>query len=119
MIQKEQGTAATDDKKILESLVFKVGEQSARSIVEYADSGLFRYVFKGPVATVAVEPVWQSGRLAYIEIIESVVVEVPRRHTIVAVNVDAACAIQHRAPIIGRHEASGLCMIPHRPEPGR
>ena len=118
LIQKEQRTAAANHKKILPPLVLKVGEQSARGVVEHADSGLFRYVFKGSVAAVAVEPIWQSGRLADIEIVEAVIVEVARRHAIVAVNVNAACAIQNRAPVIGRREASALCTTPLRPEPG-
>ena len=79
----------------------KVGEQGAGGIVEHADSGLFRYVFKGPVAPVAVKPIGQSRGLANIEIVEAVVVEVARRHAVVAVNVHADRAIQDRAPIVG------------------
>ena len=119
LIQKQQRAAAANHKKILPSLVFKVGEQGARSIVEHADAGFFRYVFKRPVAPVAVKPVWQARRLANIEIIEAVIVEVARRHAIVAVNVDAACAIQNCPPIVGAREASGSCTIPRGREPAR
>ena len=78
----------------------KVGEESARGIVEHADPGFLRYVFKAAIAAIAIKPVGQSCRLAYIEIIESVIVEVAHGHAVVAVNVRADCAVQNRAPMI-------------------
>src|SRR5215469_13520992 len=87
LIQEEQGAASTNYKKVLESLVLKIGKQSACATVEYTDSRLLRYVFKCAVAPIAVEAVWESSRLAHIEIVESVIVEIARRHTIVAVDV--------------------------------
>ena len=100
LIEEEQGTGAANDEQVLEPPVLKVGEQSAGGTVEHADAGFFRYVFKGSVTAVAVKPVWQSGRLADIEVIEAVIVEVARRHAIVGINVDADGAVHDRAPVV-------------------
>ena len=116
LIQEEQGAAAANHKKILKPLVLKVGKQSARSIVQHADSGFLRYIFKCSVAAVAVEPIWQSRRLADIEIIESIIVEIARGHTVVAVNINAARAIQDSSPVIGPAKHLVSCTIPFRRE---
>src|SRR6185312_14921442 len=97
-IQKRPGSA--DYKKILDSLVFEIGEKRAGSVVENAEAGLFRYVLECSVTAIAIEPVRQAGGLADIEIVEAVIVEVAHRDTVVAVDVDADGAVQHGAPVI-------------------
>src|SRR5580698_3971080 len=85
-VEEEERTAATNHQKILKSVVLKVGKESASGIVQHSDARLFCYVFKGSVAPVTVEPVGQPRRLADIKIVESIVVEVTRGHTVVAVS---------------------------------
>ena len=101
LVEEEQRPGAADHKQILAALVLKVGEQRAGSIVQHADSGFFRHIFKCSVTAVAIEPVGQSGWLAYIKIVEAVVIEVPNCHSIVAIDVDADCAVKNGSPVIG------------------
>ena len=101
LIEKEHGTGAANDEKVLKSRIPKVDEQGAGGIVEHAHSGLFRYVFKGSVALVAVKTIGQSRGLAEIEIVEAVVVEVAHGSAVVGVNVHADRAVKDRAPIVG------------------
>ena len=101
LIDEEQRTATTNDQKVLQSAVVEVRKQRARRIIEYGDSGLFRYIFKGPVAAIAIEPIGQSRRLADVEIIKSIVVIITGSHTVVAVHVDTPSSIQDCSPVVG------------------
>ena len=100
LIQKEQGSTAANYEKILQPLIFEVSKQSTGRVIQYTETGFFRDVFKGSVASVAVKTVRKTRWLAYIQIIEAVIVEVARGNAVVAVNVDAASAVKNRSPII-------------------
>ena len=100
MIQEEQRATAANHEEILMPLVLKVGEESARGIIEYTDSGFFCYIFKCSIAPVTVKPIWQASRLADIEIVETVIIEIARCHAIVTVNINAASSVENRPPII-------------------
>ena len=107
LIEKEQRAAAADDEKVLESVVAKVGEECACGVVEHIDAGLFCHVFEGAIAAIAVEAIGQAGGLADVEVVEAVVVEIADGEAVVAVDIDAAGAIEHGSPVIGAAEQSG------------
>ena len=100
LVQKEQRTAAAHHQKILDSLVFEIREQRARRAIQHAHSSGLGHIFEGSVAAIAIEPVGKSGRLADIQIVESVVIEISHRQAVVAVNVDPARSIENRAPVV-------------------
>src|SRR3984957_9329139 len=90
LIEEEQGAAAANHQQVLPPLVLKVGEQRTSGVVEHPHSRFFSDVFEAAIAPVAVEPVGQARRLANIEIIEAVIIEITHRDAIVAVNVNPA-----------------------------
>ena len=100
LVQEEKRPAAADDEQVLPSLVLKVGEERACRTVENSDARLLGDVFKRSVAAIAVEPIWQSGRLADVQVVKSVVVIIACGHSVVAINIDTAGAIEHRSPVV-------------------
>ena len=100
LIDEKQRAAAADDKQILTAPVVEICKQSAGGAVEHANAGLLGDVFKGAVAAIAIEAIGKAGRLAYIEVVKSIVVEVSGGDPIVAVNVDAAGSIKYCAPVV-------------------
>src|SRR5882724_5641383 len=100
LIAKEQGAAPADDQKILKPLVFKIREQRAGRSVQDANTRFFRNIFECSIATVVVQPVGKSSRLADIEIVETIVVKIACRQAIVSVHIDAARAIHDGAPMV-------------------
>ena len=67
----------------------------------------FGDVFERSVAAIAIEPVGQARGLADVEIVEAVVVDVGDRDSVVAVDVDAAGAVEHGAPVVGAMQQLG------------
>ncbi len=100
-VEKEERSSAAHHKKVLQAVVAEVRKERAGGVVQHADAGLFRHIFKGAITLIAVQPVRQTGRLAYVQVIKAVAIVISRGHAIVAVDVDAARPIQLRAPLIG------------------
>ncbi|HEX3682188.1 MAG TPA: hypothetical protein VHU83_06560 [Bryobacteraceae bacterium] len=48
---------------------------------------------KSSVPAIAIKPVRKAGRLAYVNLIETVSVNVPHGHAVMAVDIDTACAV--------------------------
>ncbi len=104
LVDEEQGAGGAHDEQILEAAIVEIGEESARGIVEDADTGFLGDVFEGAVAAIAVEAVGQSGWLTDIEIVKAVVVVVAGRDTVVAIDVDADGAIEDGSPVVSAVE---------------
>src|ERR1700676_4495811 len=100
LIQKEQRPAATNHQKILEPFVLKISEKRASRAIQHADSRLLRHILKRSIPLIVIETVRKSRRLADVQVVESVVVNISGRQAVVAVNVDAAGPIQNGAPVI-------------------
>ncbi len=81
--------------------ILKICKQGARGNVEHAHAGLFRYIFKGAVAAIAIKAIGQAGRLADVQVIEAVVVVVAHCNAVVAINVDADGSVENGSPVIG------------------
>src|SRR5258708_2522912 len=100
VIEKQKWAAATNDEEILHTLIFEIGEQRAGGGVEHTDAGFFGDVVEGAVAAIAIETIGKSRRLADVEVVETVVVNVGGGEAVVAVDVDAARAVEHGAPVV-------------------
>ena len=105
-IQEQQRAAGAHDDQILTSVVVEIGKERAGGVFEESDAGRFGDVLEGAVAAVAIKPVGQAGGLANVEIVEPVAIDVADRDAIVAVDVDAAGAVENRAPIVGAVQQS-------------
>src|SRR5208283_3935222 len=77
LIEKQQGSRGTDHEKILKSLVFEIREKRASSAIQNTDASGFCDIFESAIASIAIEPVRQARRLAYVQIVESIVVVIP------------------------------------------
>jgi hypothetical protein len=100
LVQEEQRAGAADDQEVLKSFILKVREQSARGIVKNADAGSFSDVFECAVSPVAVKPVGKTSRLADIEVVKAVVVEIARGNSGVVVKVNGTGIIEDGSPIV-------------------
>ena len=116
LIEEQQWAAATYHQKILQTSVLKVGEERAGSVVQYTDAGLFGDILKRSVAAVAVEPIGQSRRLADVQVVVAIIVEVAGGHAVVAIHINAARAIEHCAPVVGA--AEHLVFVGRQSRPG-
>ena len=99
-IQKQQRAVGAHHDHVLAAVVVEIGEQRAGRVFQDPQAGGFGDVFERSVAAVAIEAIGQARRLANIEIVEAVVVDVGDRDAVVSVDVDAARAVEHRAPVV-------------------
>ena len=112
------GTVAAQQAKVTplfsKDLPESPGKEGLMMVVEYPPGNAdpihrhnahgFIYVLEGTVATIAIQPIRKSRRLANVKIVKAIVVNVAYRQAVVAVHIDAACTIQGRAPVIGAVE---------------
>src|SRR5207244_114907 len=75
--------------------------------IDDPDFGCLRDVFERSVSSIAIKTIRQTGRLAQINIIETVIVDVAYRNTIVTVDINAASAIQKRSPVVSTAKQLG------------
>ena len=100
LVEEQQRAVGSNDKEILAAIIVKIRKKSARRIFKDANAGCFRDVVERSVATVSIKPVGETGRLANVDIVEAIVIDVANSHAVVAVNVNAARAVQTGAPIV-------------------
>src|SRR5713101_8998388 len=93
-------SAGADYDQVLAAIVIDVNEKCAGCIFEDAQTGCFRNVFERSVASIPIETVGEAGGLTNIQIVETVVVDVPDCDSVVPVDVNAARAIEHGAPVV-------------------
>src|SRR5437660_11142441 len=111
LIDKQQRTVCADNQQILQPSVLKISEQSAGRAIEDAHPGSVGYVFKGAISAIAIKTIRQARRLANVQIIKPVIIEVSGGNSVVAINVDATRCIQHGAPVIGTAQQLGAKRI--------
>src|SRR6266446_316898 len=99
-IQKQQWPARPYNNQVLPAVVINVGKQRARRVSKKPHSRRFRDVLERPVSAVPVKPVGKPRRLANIQVVESVAINVANRHAVVPVNINPARTVHHRAPSI-------------------
>ena len=93
-VQKQQRAVGAHHDHVLTAIIVEIGEERAGRVFQDAQAGRFGDVLKRSVAAVAVEPIGQARRLANVEIIETVVVDVGDRNAVVSVDVDARGAVE-------------------------
>src|SRR5713101_7391920 len=102
-------SAGADYDQVLAAIVIDVNEKCAGCIFEDAQTGCFRNVFERSVASIPIETVGEAGGMTNIQIVETVVVDVPDCDSVMPVDVDAARAVEHCAPVVG--SAQQLCRV--------
>ena len=99
-IQEQHRAVCPHDDQVLPSVVVDIDKKRARGVFDDADARCFRDVLKGSVASISIEPVRNAAGLAQIEVVKSVAIDVANRNAVVAVDIDAASAVEHRAPVV-------------------
>ncbi len=94
VVHKQQRARRSDGNQILAAVVVNIGEQGARRVVENSNARGFGNIFEGPIAAVAVETVGESGWLAYVEVVEPVIIDVSYGNTVVTVDIDTTGAVR-------------------------
>ena len=97
----EHRAVGADNHQVLPSVVREVGKERASGIFQNAQSGRLGSVLERTVSAIAIEPVRQPGRLANVEIVETICVEVANRHAVVAIDVDSRRLIEQSTPVVG------------------
>ena len=64
-----------------------------------AEAGTFGNIFSGPVCADFVKPIGQSARLAHIDFVDTVVIDIANRKTLVPVHIDTGRGIHASAPV--------------------
>src|SRR5208283_862269 len=76
LIKEQKRATRTNNDQILAAIIVNVGEQGASRVFQNPDSCSICNVFKSAIATIAKEPVGESGGLTNVNVIESVTVNV-------------------------------------------
>ena len=100
IVQKIDRAVGTHHDHVLMPVVVEIGEQRARCAFENAEPGRFSDVFKGSVAAIAIKPVGQTRRLANVEIVQTIAVNIGEGNAVMTVNIDAGRAIENRPPVV-------------------
>ena len=99
VIEKEQWPAGSNQNKILEAGISQIDKQRACRFIENIQTRLFRNLAKASTLLDLVKTVWQPARLADVDLVASVTVDVRGRNSVLAVLVDARGGVQARAPV--------------------
>ena len=100
LIHEEQRAGSADDNQILAAVIVDISEERASGVVQEAEARIFREVLKGAVAAIAIEAIGQTGGLADVQIVKTVAVDVANGNAVVAVNIDAASAVERGTPVV-------------------
>ncbi len=85
--------------------IAEVGEQRAGGLVQHAQARALSDIFGRSIGANLVQAVRQAARLAHVDLVHAVVVDVGDGDSLVAVHVDAARRIEPRPPVgIARNE---------------
>ena len=100
LVQEQHWASRPNHDQILPPVVIDVDNQRARCVFEDADAGRFGNVLECAVAAISIKPVRKSARLANIEVIKPVVVDVANGNAVVTVDINAASAVEHGPPVV-------------------
>src|SRR6185312_1246045 len=98
-IQEENRSGGTQHDKILPAGVAEIKEERAGSIVEDADAPGLRYILEIAAGMVSVKPVGEAARLADVDLVYAVAVDIPYRDAVAAIHIDAAGGVETSAPV--------------------
>ena len=94
IVEEQQRPGGREHDQVLDAEVSKVEEQCLGGVVQNSDARLLGSVPPDPVGRPAVEPIGQPARLAHVQLVPSVIVDVADRHSLVAVDPDTGSGIQ-------------------------
>ena len=100
VVQEQERLLPGRHDQVLVAVVVDVDEERHRSRVQDADTGGLGDVGEGAVAPVPEEPVGQAGRLADVEVVEAIAVDVGGGDAVVAEDVGAERTIDDEAPVV-------------------
>ena len=99
IVEEQQRPGGCEHDQVLEPQVPQVQEQRLGGVVQHPDARFIGDVGPDPVRPPAVEPVGQAARLAHVQLVPAVSVDIADRDTLVAVDSDAGGRIEPRAPV--------------------
>src|SRR5450432_1260280 len=99
LVNEQERTRGAQHNQVLMPGVAEIGEKRAGGFIENAGSSAGGYIFRRTIGTHLVQPVRKSARLADVDLVGAVVVDIGHGDSLVPVNVDAHGGIQPRAPI--------------------
>ena len=99
LIQEKQRAIGTQHHQILQPAIAEIHEQGGGCRVENADSGAVGNVFERSIAPIPVQAIGETARLAHVDLVPAVAVDVSHRDAVVAMNVDPSRRIQTRPPV--------------------
>ncbi len=108
VIEEEQRSIRAQDHQVLASRVAQIQEQRGAGPVEHAQTRTLGDVVEAAVAAVLVETIRQSPRLADVDFVPAVTIDVPDGHAVGPVDVDATGRIDPGAPM--RNAAAELSL---------
>src|SRR5208337_1414122 len=100
LVQEQHRAVCAHDDQILPPVIIDVDQKRARCVVEDADARCFRDVLKRSVASIPIKAVRKAARLANIEVVKSIAVDVANGNAVVPVDINAASAVEHGPPIV-------------------
>src|SRR5208283_3685554 len=100
LVQEQHRAVCPHHDQILTPVIIDVDQERARCVVEDADTRRLRDVLKRPIASISIKPVRKAARLANIEVVKSIAVDVANGNTVVSVDINAASAVEHGPPIV-------------------
>ena len=106
VIEEEQRSIRAQDHQVLPSRVAQIQEQRRAGPVEHVQTRTLGDVVEAAVAAVLVETIRQSPRLADVDFVQAVTIDIPDGHAVGTVDVDATGRIDPGAPM--RHAAAEL-----------
>src|SRR5580700_5455423 len=100
LVEEQKRAVRAHNYNVLASVVVEVGKKSAGGVFEDAQAGCFRDVLERSISAISIKTVGQARGLADIEIVEAVVIDIGDGDSIVPVDIDAAGAVEHCAPVV-------------------
>jgi len=99
LIQEEQRTVGAQHHQILAAGITEIREDRGGCRVENAHSRVFGNVCQGSIATIPVEAIGETARLADVDLVLPVSIDVADRDTVVPMDIDSRRGIETRPPV--------------------
>src|SRR6185437_7175655 len=100
-VGKKERTVGPRHDQILTAVIIEVGENGAGGIFQHTYPGRLGDVPKGTVAAIVKQAIRKTGRLADVNVVKTVVVNVAHGNPVVSVDINTASAVENGAPVIG------------------
>ena len=100
LIEKQHRPPSAYHNQILLAIIIEICKKRTSRIVQDADSRFLRHILEGSISSVTIQAIGKSSGLTNVQIVKAIVINVPNRNTVVAVDVNAACAVENRPPVV-------------------